>query len=289
MALELTLRLDKDVGSSLADVSDGSEDESFDHFLGATAGSQDSRESHQGGDVYSNANPRRAFFYRFSQPTYRNSRVSSARPVATVRHLSHLSRLSSDTSNKPKFSSKLSQMRKPIMSYSSLDSEPEQDNFDTTIPVSPDTVVEVVAPRRSNWSSPRYRQDSREILGLGTQDGNMIYKSRDFAPRNTADYNLPSLPFPLISLQEAALRQSHGITRDEADYTTAGSICDSKARPDTISTISSYGPKTPITPVADIPDTSSIPRPPRAYRRHSPARALRKSPSCNALRSLSSV
>ncbi|KID64769.1 hypothetical protein MAN_05780, partial [Metarhizium hybridum] len=275
-ALELTLRLDKDVGSSLADVSDGSEDESFDHFLGATAGSQDSRESHQGGDVYSNANPRRAFFYRFSQPTYRNSRVSSARPVAIVRHLSHLSRLSSDTSNKPKFSSKLSQMRKPIMSYSSLDSEPEQDNFDTTTPVSPDTVVEVVAPRRSNWSSPRCRQDSREILGLGTQDGSMIYKSRDFAPRNTADYNLPSLPFPLISLQEAALRQSHGITRDEADYTTAGSICDSKARPDTISTISSYGPKTPITPVADIPDTSGIPRPPRAHRRHSPARALRQ-------------
>lgn len=242
--------------------------------------------------MYSNANPRRAFSYRFSQPTYRNSRVSSARPVATVRHLSHLSRLSrlsSDTSNKPKFSSKLSQMRKPIMSYSSLGSEPEQDNFDTTTPVSPDTVVEVVTPRHSNRSSLRCRQDSREILGLGTQDGSMIYKSRDFAPRNTADYNLPSLPFPLISLQEAALRQSHGITRDEADYTTAGSMCDSKARPDTISTISSYGPKTPITPVGDIPDLSGIPRPPRAHRRHSPARALRKSPPCNVVRSLSSI
>ncbi|EFY86550.1 hypothetical protein MAC_07412 [Metarhizium acridum CQMa 102] len=273
-ALELTLRLDQDVGSSLADVSDGPEYESFDHFLGATAGSQHSRETHLEGNVYSNATQRRTLSRGISQPTYRNSRVASARPVATVRHLS---RLSTDASNRPKLSSKLSQMRKPMMSYSSLDSEPEQDNFDTTTPVSPDTVVEVVTPRHSKWSSPRRRQDSRDIVGLGTQDGDMIYKSRDFAPRNTsADHNFPSLPFPLISLQEAALRQSHGITRGEADYTTAGSMCDAKARSGTISTISSYGPKTPTTPVGDIPDASGIPRPPRAYHRHSPARALRQ-------------
>ncbi|KHN96812.1 uncharacterized protein MAM_05368 [Metarhizium album ARSEF 1941] len=276
-ALELTLRLDRDAGSSLANVSDVSEYESFGHFLGADADSKDPHQTRQQANMFSNRDHARTSPRGLSQSTYKTSRPPSARPLAAVRQLS---RLSSDVSNRPKFSSKLSQMRKPIMSYSSLDSEPEQSKFDTTPPRSPRAAVEVFTPRHGRWSGPRHRQDSRGILGHGNHDISGLHKSRDFAHEDpSADYNVPSLPFPLISLQEAALRQSQGTTRGEPDYNTSGSMCVSKGRSRTISTVSSYGPKTPITLAGDFSDTSGIPKPPQAYRRHSPARALPYDPT----------
>ncbi|TWU75362.1 hypothetical protein ED733_007114 [Metarhizium rileyi] len=271
-AMELTLRLDRGVGSSLADVSDVSEFESFDHFVGATADCQNQRQTRLGGNMFAGASKARTMSPRFSQPICKTSRAHSARAVATVRHLS---RLSTDNSNKPRFSSKLCEMRKPARSYNSLDSDPEQNRFDGNTPASPDVAVEVVT-RHAQWAAgPRHGQDSQEMPGHVARGESSVYRSRDFAHNSPlVDYNLPSLPFPLISLQEAALRQSQGTARGEADHNTSRSVCASNARSGTISTISTYGPRTPITPVGDISDISGLPHPPQVYHRHSPARAI---------------
>ncbi|OAQ66854.1 hypothetical protein VFPPC_08361 [Pochonia chlamydosporia 170] len=281
-ALELTLRLNRDVGSSLADVSDASEDETFDQFIDASANSQKVRHTHHGRKGYDDISKTQTTSTGFPRQSHSVNRAQS-RAAAAVRHLN---RLSTDTSNMPKLSSKLSGLRKPVMSYNSLDSDPEQDEFETALPVSPNAVVETVSCRHKQWSGSIQRRDSQEILGLGTRDGDTPYKSRDFAHQSSLlDYSIPQLPFPLISLPEAALLQSERRKRGEEDHTEVGSMFAAKARSFTISTVSSYGPKTPNTPVYDAHYTSGLPKPQKAYQRHTPLRTLPYEPTQGQLNS----
>lgn len=284
-ALELTLRLNRDVGSSLADVSDASEDETFDKFIDASANSQKVRHTHDGRKGYDDISKTQTTSTGFPRQSHSVNRAQSRAAAAVP----HLNRLSTDTSNKPKLSSKLSEMRKPVMSYNSLDSDPEQDEFEAALPVSPNAVVETVSRRHKQWSGSLRRRDSQEILGLGTRDGDTPYKSRDFAHQSSLlDYSIPQLPFPLISLPEAALLQSERRRRGEEDHTEVGSMFAAKARSFTISTVSSYGPKTPNTPVYDAHYTSGLPKPQKAYQRHTPLRTLRKSSPQKATRQTAS-
>lgn len=264
-ALELTFG---DVGSSLADVSDGSEYE-FDEFVGANAESRSARDQPRacGGTKHaSRAHPSNAV----SIPTdhlrqsHQKHHRRPARAAAAIRHLS--SRFSLEI--KPRHPTS----RKPISSYASLDSDINQEQYQTGSSdgrhAGHHGAKSSPSYRRDNWPVSALRLDSQEILGHGTHhdDDGAHHKSWDFAHHYSTLTNtsLPRFPFPLISLPEAAALQSQRRERGEEDHSDPGPAFAAKARSCTISTVSTNGPNTPGSPTVD---SSWLTRPKQAYYR----------------------
>ncbi|KAG5926324.1 hypothetical protein E4U42_003418 [Claviceps africana] len=146
-ALELTLRLDRDVGSSLADISiSGASDDEFDHFVGGGNCTQPDGQFRSGQNVPPPPYGERAFGHdattdrpisrrdhahnpdglhpqdHFSRQSYQKHHRRPARAAAAIRHLS--SQISPDFL-KTQTRSRLRQpgVRNPIRRYASLDSD----------------------------------------------------------------------------------------------------------------------------------------------------------------------
>ncbi|KAK2590129.1 hypothetical protein QQS21_012197 [Conoideocrella luteorostrata] len=287
-ALELTLRLERDVGSSLADVSDVTEYESFDQFVGANT------ELGQRGNLrhFTHHGSNARYSTKSSAPwsmspgsirqSFQKHHRRQARAAAAIRRLS--SHLSPDA--KPKLSN-LTEVRRPILSYSSLDSDPDRDGFGTAAP-SPTCTPFSVEPRPNradHWPVSTHRLDSQEILGHGSLRDENRCKSRDFAAHQSTltETSLPRFPFPLISLPEAAALQCRRRERGEEDHTDPGPMFAAKARSCTISTISTNGPKTPGTPLADLSDMLAKPK--QVHHRREPTQTLPLEPTPGQLRS----
>ena len=97
--------------------------------------------------------------------------------------------------------------------------------------------------------------------------------------------DIPSLPFPIISLPEAALVQRFRRERGEEDHTEQGASFSAKARSGTVSTISSSQPRTPLSTYFDQQPSSPPalytrpPRMPKSRRNTNRRTASKKLPS----------
>ncbi|KAG6007991.1 hypothetical protein E4U21_005225 [Claviceps maximensis] len=205
-ALELTLRLNRDVGSSLADTSaSGASDDEFDNFAGGTNTELQFRSAQ---NIPRPILPRpppsppsqrqRASGYASQRPTdhlcrqsYQKHHRRPARAAAAIRHLSN--RLSPDLLK----TRARTRLRDPIPSYASLDSDFNRDH--QTGPYHPRTTArhdglvgididgdgdddgdgdgdgedrESSPFRSTNWPVSALRLDSQEILGHGTHYDN---------------------------------------------------------------------------------------------------------------------
>ncbi|QUC21474.1 uncharacterized protein UV8b_05717 [Ustilaginoidea virens] len=242
-ALELTLRLD-DAGSSIADVSDVTEPESLDQFVGQTPVSQAGRRhgSHapppRGNTTTTTSTAcLRAPYPRLGSSGRLDGQPCRRRAAAAMRRLS--SRLSHEARATPGLS-RLSELRRLATSYASL--------------------------------------DSQELLGHAAQPPpptDSLCRSRGFAACQDVLHEAARarFPFPLISLPEAAALQSTRRERGEEDHTDPGPAFAAKARSCTISTTTSTtGPRTPVSPVEDL--SSLLPRPKSAFHRHQPTQAF---------------
>ncbi|KAG6043269.1 hypothetical protein E4U39_004758 [Claviceps sp. Clav50 group G5] len=314
-ALELTLRLDRDVGSSLADVSSAPDDE-FDQFIGAA-----NRESqfisaqnypplqrvlgtnvaanHPTSGAHDTSRVIGATDRSFRQ-SYQKHHRRPARAAAAIRHLSR--RLSPDLLK--------TQMRYPSPSYESLGSDISKD-YSQTGPQNPRTGFhdhdaghqggQDSPPYRSDhWPVSTLRLDSQELLGHGTHPANN-HGSPGHAPRPfataaaaaaaaaaataattaTTGSSLPRFPFPLISLPEAAALQSQRRERGEEDHSDPGPAFAAKARSCTVSTTSSNGPYTPGSPARG---SCWLGKPKQAYRPPKQAHTLQPQRSSDLLR-----
>ncbi|KAG6022032.1 hypothetical protein E4U40_004922 [Claviceps sp. LM458 group G5] len=309
-ALELTLRLDRDVGSSLADVSSAPDDE-FDQFIGAA-----NRESqfisaqnypplqrvlgtnvaanHPTSGAHDTSRVIGATDRSFRQ-SYQKHHRRPARAAAAIRHLSR--RLSPDLLK--------TQMRYPSPSYESLGSDISKD-YSQTGPQNPRTGFhdhdtghqggQDSPPYRSDhWPVSTLRLDSQELLGHGTHPANN-HGSPGHAPRSfataaaaaaaaatttTTGSSLPRFPFPLISLPEAAALQSQRRERGEEDHSDPGPAFAAKARSCTVSTTSSNGPYTPGSPARG---SCWLGKPKQAYRPPKQAHTLQPQRSSDLLR-----
>ncbi|KAG6291241.1 hypothetical protein E4U09_004037 [Claviceps aff. purpurea] len=305
-ALELTLRLDREVGSSLADVSSAPDDE-FDQFIGAanresqfiSAQNYPPLQRALGTNVAANHPTSGAHdTSKILGPTDRSFRQSyqkhhrrPARAAAAIRHLSR--RLSPDLLK--------AQMRYPSPSYESLGSDISKD-YSQTGPQNPHTGFhdhdaghqggQDSPPYRSDhWPVSTLRLDPQEILGHGTHPANN-HSSPGHAPRplaaaaaaaaaTTTGSSLPRFPFPLISLPEAAALQSQRRERGEEDHSDPGPAFAAKARSCTVSTVSSNGPYTPSSPARG---SCWLGKPKQTYRPPHQAHTLQPQRSSDLLR-----
>jgi hypothetical protein len=249
------------MGSSLADVSDASGYESFGRFVGMNT---QPCHFHRGEDGYQDTHDAR----NLRPGPFNTHRAHSARATAV------LGRTPTDMSNRSKMLSRLSEIRKPTTSYSSLASEAEQKTSEMSIPIPP-AMMAADNTASQPGQAPRLNPSSRKGE-IPDRDGSKLLKCRDFADQSPpGDYGISRFPFPLISLQEAALRYSQQRDRPE-DYNDAAPTFPKSA---TISTVSSYSARTPVTPVRDARGINGLSKPPPAYHRNTSARQhLRESP-----------
>lgn len=278
---EIACGEDKGAGSSLADVSDVSEDDGFDADAYSIDGFRNSRP------------PTR----RYTTASFPRNRGNTSKAkngdmvdVVFLRHgrqndhyksLEATSRAATATSN---FSARLSLDRsrpqrpkqidlcKPILSYDTLDGETDQFISNIGQQMSPNFAGRAdIPPAEAEWSHQRPVADVGDEIRTTFHQG--IYPTNPDCPKyfptcNTTltDSNLPRLPFPLISLPEAAMLQQVRRERGEEDHTEQGSTFAAKARSCTASTISSSnGPLTPASVLGDASDIL-LPRPPRVFR-----------------------
>lgn len=286
--IDLVLHLNtKNVGSSLADVSDVSDDGSSHHFVGGEEEEQQQQEE------------LRLFATR---GRHLQQHQRPARAAAAIR------RMSRDAASL----AKRSDLRKPL-SYTSLDddSDPGRDEYNIGISARNDSRrrTDKGQPRHHHhhpyhhhpWSLAAMNRDSQELLGIGSRDRypysppappltpltplalHGTQMCRGFATDShhhlrrhhhhhhdrhsgATQTSIPRLPFPLISLPEAAALQYQRRERGEEDHTDPGPMFAAKARSCTISTVSTMGPNTPCTPLGHHllpPDV--LTKPPQAY------------------------
>lgn len=148
-------------------------------------------------------------------------------------------------------------------SYESLDSEPDDGLMPSArgrnCPKAPDASAGAL--------------DSR-LLAQGTSTA--LAPELTFGTANDSFYaNISRLPFPLVSLPEAAKMQRYRIDRGEEDHTDLPSSFAAKARSTRSGTFSSMSSRTsPLTPLSPFGDlrgsvaTSTPARPPIAYQDH---------------------
>ncbi|KAG5984346.1 hypothetical protein E4U55_005124 [Claviceps digitariae] len=211
-ALELTLRLDRDVGSSLADISvSGASDDDFDHFVGGTSAEVQFRSAQNIPPLAPPAPSQRerAFGHSAQRPTdhvlrqsYQKHHRRPARAAAAIRHLSN--RLSPDL-----FGTR-TRLRDPIPSYASLDSdlhreyqhEPhhprtapradgdgdvhDDDDDDNDVKEEEEEDQDSPPFRTNNWPVSVLRLDSQEILGHGIHHHNNHNTTYHHPPRHFA-------------------------------------------------------------------------------------------------------
>lgn len=94
--------------------------------------------------------------------------------------------------------------------------------------------------------------------------------------------DIPRLPFPVISLPEAALVQRFRRERGEEDHTERGASFSVKARSGTVSTISSSQPRTPLSTYFDNPpvfENRPMPTPTSIHHRPSRMQHVRRTAS----------
>ncbi|KAM4058119.1 hypothetical protein HRG_010927 [Hirsutella rhossiliensis] len=264
---EIELNFAKESGSSLADVSDASEDMDAEERMTTNTILDNSRsldKSKADGFGLSKLmkrnkpdEPRIKTAIKSGDPA-RASKVPQlpARAADAIRHFSNPFRQDHVTPKREKPIA-LFEMKEFCSSYESLDSEPVQPR--APLRHGREHVAERSRVRQDcEWDYPNLpvgtfdeRQSGpsiRQVYGSG-HDGHVLQE------RFLSD--VPPLPFPLISLPEAAMLQYFRRERGEEDHTDpAGSFAAKarSARSGTISTMSSLlGPATPLSAFGDLP------------------------------------
>ncbi|KAJ6442995.1 ATP-dependent RNA helicase ROK1 [Purpureocillium lavendulum] len=146
-------------------------------------------------------------------------------------------------------------------SYASLDSEPDDDGLMPS------------ARRNLGPAAPGTPAAARAGHALGYGASHELTSGITIGAGNDSFYdNIARLPFPLVSLPEAAKMQRYRIDRGEEDHTDPPSSFAAKARSTRSGTFSSMSsrnsPLTPLSPFGDMRGsalTSTPARPPTAY------------------------
>lgn len=256
--------LAKGTGSSLADVSDASEYNLYQCEFGSTERiiQHPLRHDESGGSYHVRTDKqtnRPVLLSRlrdqetrgFMQNSSRKMPQQPSRAAAAIRRFSNTFRR--DHSNdQSSWRHSVIEMRTLSHSYGSLSSESEADqkakpgkgskfrwsriqqNLGREPPKTPLTV----------FDQPLYRSSLRET----THSKNLSH-----VPHDEFLNEIPRLPFPLISLPEAAMLQHFRRERGEEDHTERGHSFTSKARSGTVSTVSSQCPRTPLSSYFDTP------------------------------------
>lgn len=281
--------LAKGTGSSLADVSDVFEPDCYPHEQGST----DRIIKHPQLDVnaasYHIRNDKRTAIpilipkfkgtgsEAFPQNSLRDFKSPSSRATDAIRRLSNV--FHRDTfSSRPQKQSNLLDIESRLDSYQILGSDldlPSTNACDAT----PTPHARQERNGRFRWSRIREnlgRDPPKTPLTIFDQPlyrrgilGTSESKKSSHIPHDDFLAQIPRLPFPLISLPEAAMLQYFRRERGEEDHTDPSISFAARGRSRTVSTISSSNfPQTPLSGRFDVPARSSEQRLPAPVPAH---------------------
>ncbi|CAM1504101.1 Fc.00g016920.m01.CDS01 [Cosmosporella sp. VM-42] len=282
--------LAKGTGSSLADVSDASEDGFYPHEHGSTERIIQHPQYDANPGSYHIRNDKRMNFPvlvpKFRDPKSEGFPKNSSRKLISPpnRAVDTLRRFSNafhhDTPGYwPSKQGRLHDLDTRLDSYQSLDSDLGvlESGFKEVTP----TPICRPGKSRFRWSRIREnlgRDPPKTPLTIFDQPlyrGRIVNrgesKKSSHVPHDDFLAQIPRLPFPLISLPEAAMLQSFRRLRGDEDHTDPSNSFAGRGRSNTISTISSSNfPTTPPSGRFDLPHPSpsrSIPRPAPVHRK----------------------
>jgi hypothetical protein len=207
----------------------------------------------------------------FQQNSYRNFSRPSSHTSGALRRLSQLMLRSAEN---PELGSTMHELKDMNHSYESLSSDGGDLEVSSAIDSKSDS-----GPRKRQFRWSRIRQNLNRdqpetTLTLFDQS---LYRAKfdksnhsrpdSYVPHDKFLKEIPQLPFPLISLQEAAMVQQFRRERGEEDHTEPSRSFSAKARSGTVSTTSSSQcPRTPISTYFDwsssaLQDSPTVPAP----------------------------
>jgi hypothetical protein len=207
----------------------------------------------------------------FQQNSYRNFSRPSSHTSGALRRLSHLMLRSTE---KPEPGSTMHELKDMNHSYESLSSDGGELEVSSAIESNSDA-----SPRKRQfrWSRIRQNLNRDQPKAALTVFDQSLYRAKfdkstqsrpnSYVPHDKFLREIPQLPFPLISLQEAAMVQQFRRERGEEDHTEPSRSFSAKARSGTMSTASSSQcPRTPISTYFDwsgfgLQDSPTLPAP----------------------------